>query len=134
MNAEITGELKDKIQTGKIPSKDGVKTLQYVTDAIKKYDDVPVSHKPRWMVNYQNGELEDVNHPDWMDNQIKQGLVPDGLAKQHQTDNKITQTKTKLGLIKTKTRPIMKISNMGHIKPPPSMNNCTIFFSFLISH
>ena len=101
MNAEITGELKDKIQTGKIPSKDGVKTLQYVTDAIKKYDDVPVSHKPRWMVNYQNGELEDVNHPDWMDNQIKQGLVPDSLVKQHQAENKITQTKTKLGLIKT---------------------------------
>ena len=101
MKAKITGELKDKIQTGKLPTKDGVKTLQYVTDTIKEYDDVPVSHKPRWMVNYQNGELEDVNHPDWMDNQIKQGLVPDGLAKQHQTDNKITQTKTKLGLIKT---------------------------------
>ena len=110
MNAEITGELKDKIQTGKIASKDGVKTLQYVTDTIKKYDDVPVSHKPRWMVNYQNGELEDINHPDWMDNQIKQGLVPDSLVKQHQAENKITQTKTKLGLIKTipEKKPMVK--------------------------
>ena len=46
---------------------------------------MPVSHKPRWMVNYQNGELEDVNHPDWMDNQIKQGLVPGSLVKEHKT-------------------------------------------------
>ena len=86
MKAEIAGELKDNIQTGKLPTTEGVKTLQYVTDTIKKNDDIPVSHKPRWMVNYQNGELEDVNHPNWMDNQIKQGLVPGTLVKQHKKE------------------------------------------------
>ena len=40
----------------------------------------------KWMVNYQNGELEDVNHPNWMDNQIKQGLVPGTLVKQHKKE------------------------------------------------
>jgi hypothetical protein len=49
MKAEIAGELKDNIQTGKLPTTEGVKTLQYVTDTIKKNDDIPVSHKPRWM-------------------------------------------------------------------------------------
>ena len=81
----MKAEIDDKIKRGKLPTKDEMKTLQYVTDTVKNYDDMPVSHKPRWMVNYQNGELEDVNHPDWMDNQIKQGLVPGSLVKEHKT-------------------------------------------------
>ena len=57
------------------------------------------SFSAKLTTDYQSGELEDVNHPDWMDNQIKQGLVPDSLVKQHKAENKIAQTK--LGLIKT---------------------------------
>jgi len=30
--------------------------------------------------------LEDVNHPNWMDNQIKQGLAPGTLVKQHKKE------------------------------------------------
>ena len=97
----MKAEIADKIKRGKLPTKDGVQTLQYVTDTIKNYDGKPETHKPRWMVNYQNGELEDVNDPNWMDNQIKQGLVPDSLVKQHQAENKPKIQKTNFGYVKT---------------------------------
>ena len=94
-------EIADKIKRGKLPSKEGMKTLQYVTDSVKQWDGKPETHKPRWMVNYQNGELEDVNDPKWMDNQIKQGLVPDSLVKQHKAENKPKIQKTNFGYVKT---------------------------------
>tara|TARA_B100001971_G_C18198674_1_gene543144 strand:- start:101 stop:922 length:822 start_codon:yes stop_codon:yes gene_type:complete len=106
----MKAEIDDKIKRGKLPTKEGMKTLQYVTDTVKNYDDMPVSHKPRWMVNYQNGELEDVNHPDWVDNQIKQGLAPGSLVKQHKAENKPKIQKTNFGYVKTipEKKPIVK--------------------------